>query len=216
MARSFIDGSNIAEMQRDIASTIISALYKAGRDASKSVTKMVNQKRTAAFRTAIKEFYTDPGFSISNAGYERKESLYNIFETISYVDEESGLTQPDYFYDDSKMTAFRGRTDYESNGLFDQVYVKGWHGGADRIDPSKVHYPFQNHPSIGTPHYRYPAPYYRYWGRRAAVLNPPPIKRFERYSENAIQNLNPVAQKIFNDNIGREIEAAVVNLARRW
>ena len=207
MAVSYLKNVDIERKARAITSAIMTGIKTAAKETTKSATKLINAKTRGAFETAVKEFYADPKFSVTNGGYDRSFSMYDML--VLEERKVDDMIQPWYGFDDSKMSSFDTgrdrtghRTNMEENGLFDQVFVKGWHGGADRIDSGKVKYPFQAHPSPGTPYYRTPIGYYRYWGKRAAILNPSPYDRFIEYRRKAIENVQPTVQKVFDGNLG--------------
>ena len=124
---------------------------------------VVDKRVHDIFNAVIQDFYSDysPGY------YDRHESLYEILQTEVSEDSLS------IWFDPSKMTPFRSGYDGE-DGLYDQVFRHGWHGGAASGE---------KHPATGTPYWRTPIPYYSHWGRRAAVSSVPPLEDMQRRVE---------------------------------
>ena len=90
--------------------------------------------------------------------------MYNLLKI------EDGPDGIKWHYDPSVM-AFRndgrgpgGRGYNGEDGLYDQVFRKGWHGGA--ADGPR-------HPDPGTPYYRYYPSHYRMWSGPAETTEPP-------------------------------------------
>ena len=121
---------------------------------------VVEEKVRTIFNSVIQDFYS----SYTPEYYDRRESMYNILQTeIS----ENSLS---ISFDPSKMTSFRSGYDGE-DGLYDQVFRHGWHGGAPSGD---------GHPSSGSPYWRAPVPYYNQWGREASIASVSPLDDFRR------------------------------------
>lgn len=176
------------------------------RGLKKTVDKLVGDISDAlnkSFKHAVDDFYEDPGFKA--ASYKRTKSLYKLLGQSVRFDEETSEIVGTYGFDPSKMTTFREPDDESHNGLYDQVFRKGWHGGADKVSDDKVKYPFQVHPEPGVPYYRYPRPYYRYWGKRAVILVPSPLERFNRYIDEAMAEIEENGSRLLESNISEEI-----------
>ena len=118
------------------------------------------------FKESVDEFYHAYVPSVyPRQGNEGSGGLYELLS--SNVTGNDGLlvfNAPNYdeLYDPSKMHPGRGGYD----GLYQKVFVEGWHGGAEGIASEKVA-KYGAHPSPGTPYYRKPVPYYKRWGRPA-------------------------------------------------
>ena len=125
-------------------------------NADKSVRELFNE--------TIDQFYSEytPGY------YDRTESLYELIQSE---------TSPEYlkiWMDPDNMSSFRNGYSGE-DGLYDLVFRRGWHGGADKGNVTRVHLPGNDeaierstpHPESGTPYWRVPDPYYTAWGRKA-------------------------------------------------
>lgn len=129
--------------------------------------------------TAIDEFYEwEP------IRYRRRYSMYDLLKIVH----EDGKTFAEF---DPSVMAFRsdgrgrGGSGYNGeNGLYDQVFRKGWHGGAAKGP---------GHPEPGFPYYRTPTPEYRIWGRSASVEAESPLEAIKRrtdtFSRNTGQNV---------------------------
>ena len=106
------------------------------------------------FREAVDEFYA----AYSPIFYARSYSLYNALE---FEPDEYGIV--DDQIDDDGLFKANGVTPFErgggSEGLFEHVFMQGWHGGASGTD--------HRGESVSSPHYRTPNEYYTYWGRPA-------------------------------------------------
>lgn len=133
---------------------------------------IVEERIKEMFNDVIQEFYND----YSPETYDRNESLYDLLQTDTT---DSSLM---VWFDPSKMTPFRSGYDGE-DGLYDQVFRHGWHGGAASGE---------GHPSPGTPYWRTPVPYYNRWGREAAIASVSPLdnmmQRVRDYEERGIRN----------------------------
>lgn len=216
MARGYLNRNEAVALAAQISTAVVNGIKKAAKATSAVASDKIQEVRREAFKRAVDEFYNDPGFSIIDGGYNRTHSLYEILELEEIYDGD-GLKQPYYSYDDSKMTGFRdeSRTNYSENGLFDQVYVKGWHGGAADARNRNSGTPFVPHPSPGTPYYRTPLHVYRTWGRRAAILTPSPEERFEKYQSDGLKDLQAEINDLFQENLITEITDEVKKIIRR-
>lgn len=134
------------------------------------------------FNETIDAFYADYVPII----YERTGSLYDIL----YTRLDNGGRELTVGFDPTRMTSFRDGYDGE-DGLYDQVFRHGWHGGADKISDEKAEQ-YGAHPEPGTPYWREPIPFYTRWGGRAAVAGTAPLDdfkaRLEEYQENEMQS----------------------------
>ena len=108
------------------------------------------------FNNSIKEFYSD----YAPLYYDRNESLYNLIEF------KHGADYMEISFIPEKMTSFRSGYNGE-DGLYDQVFRKGWHGGA-------ASGPY--HPNVGTPYWRKPVPEFYAWGREAEIAEQSPLE----------------------------------------
>lgn len=141
------------------------------------------------FLSAINEFYED--YSPVEGGYIRDYSMRSLLETNHVTGDNPKL---EFWFEPSNMTAFRNGYDGE-DGLYDQTFRKGWHGGAD-MGPK--------HPEIGTPYWRTPRGVYKHWGEKAEIADTPPIDRF-------FDELNSAAPR-FSDELGRLIDKYVAQV----
>lgn len=132
---------------------------------------VVDERVHEIFNSVIQDFYS----SYTPEHYDRNESLYEILQTEVADDSLSISFEP------SKMTPFRSGYDGE-DGLYDQVFRHGWHGGAASGE---------GHPSSGTPYWRTPVPYYNRWGHEAAIASTSPLddmrRRVADYEKNEMQ-----------------------------
>lgn len=136
------------------------AVKQALRDTWADFFVAVDGKIHKIFNSVIQDFYS--GYSPEY--YDRDESLYELLQTEVF---EDSLT---IWFDPSKMTSLRSGYSGE-DGLYDQVFRHGWHGGASKG---------KGHPSPGTPYWRAPVPYYSRWGREAPVAAISPLDDMRR------------------------------------
>lgn len=145
---------------------------------------VVNDKVHKLFEDVIQDFYSDytPDY------YDRGLSLYNILNTK--VSQDS----LEIWFNPEAMTHFRSEYGGE-DGLYDQVFRHGWHGGAGSGD---------DHPSLGHPYWRTPVPYYTHWGREAAIAPVVPLDEFKRRI-NEYQNTDMLSafMRIWNERASK-------------
>lgn len=104
-------------------------------------------------RGCIKAWYDDykPRY------YKRTYSMYHFYDIKKHKYSVEYDFSPDYM---NYMHRFKTRGGIEY--LFNTTFVQGYHGGADKIDPSKVE-EWGEHPHTGTPWYRTPYKKYYDW-----------------------------------------------------
>ncbi len=138
--------------------------------------KFIEESIKDIFREAVDAFYDDydPG------EYKRKKSMYNLLK-IKRNDKAHTLHME---FEPSDMTHFRNGYSGD-DGLYDQVFEKGWHGGADKGDITRINDGGEvmeistPHPSPGTPYWR-SGPGFLHWGAPAAVAE---ISPHENYTQ---------------------------------
>ena len=150
------------------------AIEKVMPDVYRDWLSLIEQHVKEIFEASVDLFY----YSYSPEYYQRSFSLYNLLKT------ELGDDYLDIWFEPEAMTHFRSGYGGE-DGLYDQVFRKGWHGGADHGDYYSSYSPgeedsgykiiINKHPSPGIPYYRTPLQYYRYWGKPAAIAATPPL-----------------------------------------
>lgn len=156
------------------------AINKIMPDVRRDWLKLIEENVKRIFTEAVDEFYGDYKPNV----YGRNHSLYDLLKI------ELGNEYMEMWFDTSKMTPFRSGYSGE-NGLFDQVFMKGWHGGAASGDYSTFGSGYDDdeygnnvvytpHPSPGTPYWREPTPFYTRWGRAARIA---PISPYENYTQ---------------------------------
>ncbi len=154
---------------------------------------LAEEKIKTIFYTAVDHFYSS---QFKPNLYERRFSMKDVLNTKTTKDSLS------VSFDPSRMTY---RSGYGGeDGLYDLVFREGWHGGAKRgfghPDANSSSGPNSNTADIwlqpywqsdGTPHWRYPAPYYTFWGRQAEREDISPLQEIRRswadYEENQMQ-----------------------------
>lgn len=149
---------------------------------------LAEEKIKSIFHTAVDHFYSS---QFEPNRYQRRFSMKEILNTR--VSKDSLAVS----FDPSKMT-YRSGYDGE-DGLYDLVFREGWHGGAKKGP---------EHPEEGVPHWRYPDPLYKYWGREAEREDVSPLQEIRRswsdYEENEMQ-------KDFNAIFNEELENMSIN-----
>lgn len=136
------------------------AVNRALRDTWADFFVVVEDKIQTMFNSVIQDFYA----SYSPDYYNRNESLYDILQTSVDADSLS------IWFDPGRMSSFRSGYTGE-DGLYDQVFRHGWHGGAGSGD---------GHPAHGRPYWRTPIPYYNRWGREASMSMVAPLEDMKR------------------------------------
>lgn len=153
-------------------------------DAEKEFAVWQREELRKTFNQSISEFYeayspTDYQRQGHGSGSEGSGGLYDLFELSNVNDTGAKM----YFEDDysdiySEANMHSGRKGYD--GLFQLVFVEGYHGGARGISGNKWKV-WGKHPSPGTPYWRRMAfvraigAYHRYgaWGYPAFKSTPP-------------------------------------------
>ena len=180
---------------KNIAKKIEDAVKRVVPDVNRTFLQIIDQKIKDIHKESVDKFYS----SYSPYIYERDHSLYKILELDLSDSELRGEFNP------NKMTGFRDGYHGEY-GLYDYVFRKGWHGGADHGDTTtvtgfdgdfsyemKIHTP---HPNPGVPYWRVPVPYYTRWGRQAKISEPPlttfknKLKEYEDSPDGLIMDYN--------------------------
>lgn len=155
----------------------------------------VEKRVREIFNDAIQQFYAD----YSPALYDRSYSLYRLIQTKI----ESNGRGLSIWFEPSEMTSMRSGYNGE-DGLYDQVFRKGWHGGADKISPDKAERSGA-HPQPGTPYWRTPHPLYTAWGRKAEEAETSPLDNMrnmlEKYEKSEFPDMLNKIWKKNRDNI---------------
>ena len=129
---------------------------------------------------AANQFYDsyDPKF------YSRRGTLYNIL----FVDTDGETFEAEFRED--VMTYSNGGGGGDEDDLYDLVFRRGYHGGAE-TGP--------NHPDDGTPYWRTPYKKYTRWGGMASSSQSP-----KYYFDSLLDNFNAEeSEKIFKDEYDR-------------
>lgn len=146
----------MAKLQRAAENAVREAL----KNTYQPLFKYTGDRMQELFQNVIEDFYN----SYTPKYYGRNESLYNLLHV-----EVGG--DGDYIsvgFEPEKMTPMR----HGGTGLYDQVFKKGWHGGADSGE---------GHPSPDTPYWRTPFPDFSNWCENpAAIAAISPLDDFKR------------------------------------
>ena len=168
-------GEQLRGFSDRLLSSLKEAVEKAAVEGVKNSLPGVREGISKSFHDAMKEFYDD----YTPNSYDRGYTLYNVLKI------DGGNTDRSFhFWFDPEEIPFRDG----SIGLYEQVFEKGWHGGADHIAPEKEDR-WGVHPRPGTPLTRFPL---RIWNRwyddfDVKISDPPPEENayihFNRYAE---------------------------------
>ena len=122
---------------------------------------------------SIEEFYDD----YDPVRYSRRYSMYSL---LTVGKDANGMYGE---FDPSVMTYRPGKKNYPADGLYNQVFRKGWHGGAAGGE---------GHPDPGNPYWRYPSPYYHtWWSDAAPVAHESPLNAIKRRIDQFDNNAGP-------------------------
>jgi len=147
------------------------AVHDAVEKAQPEFLNILEERVKNIFNSAIDAFYAD----YSPDYYGRSHSLYDLMQI------ERGEESLSVWFEPKEMSSFRNGYNGE-DGLYDQVFRKGWHGGAGGISEEKADV-YGAHPGYmpggNVPVWRTPVPYYTRWGRPAEVMSPSPLEKIK-------------------------------------
>lgn len=148
-------------------------------DAWADVLVIAEGKLKKMFEEAVDRFYADytPGsfwdVKDDNGGhaYDRNYSLYDIYKLeITQANNNPDMQSFYEEFDNEEMTPFRSGYNGE-DGLFETVFIRGWHGGATKGGTSNFFW-------------RIPYPYYTMWFKSAAErAYPSPYEDFTKHAD---------------------------------
>lgn len=185
----------LASYQDNVEKRIQRAVDKVMPTVKREFIELLKLRVKQIFDESVYDFYSD----YTPRYYHRNESLYNLLEM------ESDDNMLSAWFEPSKMTGFRSGYKGE-DGLYDQVFRKGWHGGAGSGDYTTMNHTrkktittigkdgassrdisftnqavyYEPHPNPGTPYWRTPIDIYSRWGSPAAIAAEPPLAEFNR------------------------------------
>lgn len=182
-----MDTSLYDKWMKKIQKKIDDALQDTLRKAFPEFLGKVETRVRDIFTGAIDAFYADYTPD-EEWGYERQYDLYRLLEIERDNDHIAIWFEP------QNMQGFRNGYKGE-DGLYDQVFRKGWHGGAGGIHEEKAEQ-YGVHPGYlpggNVPVWRTPYPYYTRWGRTAEVMSPSPLEMIqddiEQYKSGGMQS----------------------------
>ena len=184
--------SAVSELVERLTDIVNEELDTAEEDAYKEYGEYETRRVREIFNEAVTEFYDaypagDGELTYSRNGNPESETggLYNILEITQdeygmVVTEAAGYTD---LFNPDKMHAGREGGGLDGGGLYEKVFIQGWHGGAAGTD--------HNNKTVSTPHYRVPKGYYTYWGRKATRTTPPAsifAKNYQKADSKELQN----------------------------
>lgn len=171
------------------------AVEQAAYDGVKKSLPDIKAGIKTSFRSAMKEFYDD----YSPNTYDRSYTLYNVLK-IDDGDTDSGF----HFWFDPEEIPFRDG----SIGLYEQVFEKGWHGGADHISSEKEAM-WGVHPAPETPYTRAPLNYWKRWFDKAEIADPPPEENAYIHFNHYAETDGAVTARTYVDDAIRDALAAL-------
>lgn len=181
MAREIDEVKEFDSQERKMLKDLDEKLDRATNLAVRDMLRYLDKEMREIYRSVIVDFYAD----YYPAHYEREYSLYSILYTRMDYGNTPGMR---YGFEPIYMTPFRSGYRGE-DGLYDQVFRHGWHGGADSG---------YGHPAHGTPYWRTPYPSFNRWGDPAEVADISPLEDFNKRIDESIDR--------FSDEFGRLID----------
>lgn len=167
----------------------------------------VKQSFNKIKRDVIKNWYMDYGFNlkVTPGGYYRKLDLFKIPKIT--VDKETGEFY--YQFDPDFMNNWhRVSNEY----IYQNSFVEGWHGGADKLNPGDhglYNEPHPDGPNGGNPYWRKPSPqkgekfiygvHYIHWFDSQAARSFSPRDIIEEEFREQVQVIKKETQKKFDD-----------------
>lgn len=208
---------NVDEVMSDISnwfdSEFSSNLVKKVESAAKSALKKVDKEIAAfqkieiekAYKEAIKKFYEgyEPWL------YKRTYSLYDLLVIENAGGESNEVS---WGYDSDKMVSTRHDQPGGREYLYDIVFVKGWHGGADKIS-QKFAPKYGYHPNPGTPHYRVPDWFFTNWAWYPAARHESSPKEMVEKAIEEMDKPGGIFWTEYERLANQYINEAVMNLA---
>ena len=134
----------------------------------REILPVVERDIRTIFIKVVSAFYDD----YTPITYDRSWSLPALL--VTELDKEKRSLN--YDFDPTAMSSFHNGYDGD-DGLYNQVFRHGWHGGADKIRADKAE-KYGAHPEPGVPYWREPIPYYTRWGSKAKVADISPLDDF--------------------------------------
>lgn len=137
----------IAQLKKD-ALEVRDNTKKIKQDVAKESARQVYEDLNAIFVACIDKFYADydPTF------YRREGSLYRTYELTN----KNGVISRN-FGEQYMPQTYKHSHRVSNKYIYEQMFLKGYHGGAHTIDPDKVEQ-WGEHPDDGIPWYRTPHP----------------------------------------------------------
>lgn len=165
------------QLYKRLTRSLSNQFEKVVSSASQEYTGLLKTKVEGVFATAVKRFYD----SYTPKHNKRTNAMYDLL----YVD--IGDQQVTLGFDPTKMNGWRvgkypvGGFYTSEHGLYEQAFVKGWHGGAGSISEDKVSdSTYGPHPDPGTPYWgRYTGGGWT-WGSPAPVAKRSPLEEINR------------------------------------
>lgn len=160
----------LAQLRKDLKE-VADNTKKIKKDVAKEMANQVYEDLDSIFTACIDKFYADydPMF------YRREGSLYQTYQLTNRNGVISHSFGPQYM-----PQAYEHSHRVSNQYIYDQMFLKGYHGGAHTIAPDKAE-EWGEHPKDGTPWYRTPHPsrgvknpYSRWSNRSGAIQSTPP------------------------------------------
>ena len=160
----------VIEINHKIAKEASDYFFRVAKEEDIKATKefgVYQEKRISdLFHEAVQEFYD----AYSPEYYDRAYGLNELLDVHKGPNGSVEYDTVEDLIDSSNM-----HTDRNGGSLYEKVFVRGWHGGAERGP---------GHPAPGVPYYRAPYSIYAHWSR-PAVRTEPPLEIFRKSVESA-------------------------------
>lgn len=142
-------------LKRAILDRFETLFEDADRKAISDIAMYQKNELTKVFNACVEDFYD----SYAPKSYRRKGELFDVLDLDTFANSDGTYEITEDFEPFNKH-AISGRDGSEDpygirEYLYEIVFQKGWHGGADKISPAKAEI-WGEHPSPETPYWRKP------------------------------------------------------------
>ena len=162
-------------------------------------------KIKSLFNMSIDHFYNDYEPRVYRREGNISKHTGGLYDILEISASQEGL---DINFNETKLP-YRNGLGGRGDGLYNLVFIEGWHGGAYSGDytvlPDRTIY--TPHPQTGTPYWRTPTPQYTSWGAPAARAG---ISPFDEFSGNIMDywnsDANNIIQRYYNESFDKCIQ----------
>jgi len=146
---------DVAGLRAAIENALPDLFEESDKAALRDIGAYQKKEITRVFNECVQEFYDNyPPHS-----YVRKGELFDVLDIDSYRSSSGtySITKTTDPFDTHAISGREGSEDARgvSEYLYDIVFKKGWHGGADKVSPQKAEQ-WGEHPNTGAPFWRKP------------------------------------------------------------